>query len=509
MLAPARRRSPGAVGFAAQAGRHALAILAGLLLAWAPHTWADGSDEFKTGGPGHALSSPAGEDGPRRLKQQVRVTMETNAPPARLGTKPAAPKARVFSWESSWEGWQGLHLAVSRKTRLEGPLAEAALRLQGTNAYRVLHLEELRMSGKLGGKLAVDGAAFVTSDDFDDFDGGVELRRARVYARGDCLLVLPVSYQLEVGYIPDEFYIEESYLAFKGIPWIGELRAGQYQAPMGLDVITGSRDITFMEPAAPLLALAPGVNAGVQMGRAVLDQRLTWRFGLFADGVGDDFGDATEDYGRAIVRFTGLPFYQADSEDPNATRLLHLGLSANVLYSASSSVRYRARPESHLAPHVLDTGEIEADGALILGAEAAWVNGPFSAQGEFLHSWVRENDGEVPGFDGVYVSTSWFLTGESRRYDRAEGMFGRVIPKRNFDLNHGGWGAWEVAARYSLVNLNSARITGGRLSMFMFGANWHLHPNVKWRFDYGFGRVTGRQPEGEINVFETRVEIDF
>ena len=246
------------------------------------------------------------------------------------------------------------------------------------------------MRGKLGIKYALDAAAFVTSDTFEDFDGGVELRRARLYAKGDCLLVMPVSYQLEIGYIPNEFYIEESYLAFRDVPWVGEFRVGQYQAPMGLDVVTSSRDITFMEPAAPLQALAPGVNAGIQIGRPVLNQRATWRLGLFTDGVGEDFGDAARDYGRAIVRFTGLPVWQAPRQEPDTTRLLHLGLSANILYSASSSVRYRSRPESHLAPYVVDTGDIQAEGTLTVSFEAAWVNGPFSLQSEYC---AHENRG--------------------------------------------------------------------------------------------------------------------
>ena len=251
------------------------------------------------------------------------------------------------------------------------------------------------------------------------------------------------------------------------------------------------------------------MNAGAQVGRAVLDQRATWRFGLFTDGVGEDFGDAAGDYGRAIVRFTGLPFYQASPDDSGVARLLHLGLSANLLYSSSRAVRYRSRPESHLAPHVVDTGDIEADEALVVGAEAAWVTGPFSLQGEYLHSWVREQDGAVPGFDGVYGSASWLLTGESRRYDRTEGMFGRVFPKRNFAFGQGGWGAWEVAARYSFVNLDAGDVHGGRLSMLMVGVNWYVHPHVKWRFDYGSGHVSGRSPEGQIQAVETRVEVDF
>jgi phosphate-selective porin OprO/OprP len=184
-------------------------------------------------------------------------------------------------------------------------------------------------------------------------------------------------------------------------------------------------------------------------------------------------------------------------------------LSANLLYSASSSVRYQSRPESHLAPYVVDTGDMAADGALVIGAEAAWVNGPFSVQGEYLHSSVRENNGQVPGFNGFYALASWFLTGESRPYDRSEGKFERVIPKKNFDFGRGGWGAWELAGRYSFVNLDSADIHGGRLSMLMAEVNWYLHSHVKWRFNYGFGHVSGRTPEGNLNVFQTRVEVDF
>ena len=145
----------------------------------------------------------------------------------------------------------------------------------------------------------------------------------------------------------------------------------------------------------------------------------------------------------------------------------------------------------------------------VLGGEAAWVNGPFSIQGEYVHSFVEHAYGGVLNFDGFYASASWFLTGETRPYDRAAGTFARVMPRHDFDWGNGGWGAWELAGRYSFVNLNSGDIRGGRLGMFMVGLNWHLHSHVKWRFDYGFGHVSGRTPEGNLNVFQTRVEVDF
>jgi phosphate-selective porin OprO/OprP len=146
--------------------------------------------------------------------------------------------------------------------------------------------------------------------------------------------------------------------------------------------------------------------------------------------------------------------------------------------------------------------------ALVVGAEAAWVDGPFCLQAEYLHSWVESDVTDV-GFHGFYASASWFLTGESRPYDRRQGIFTRVSPKRPFRFDGAGWGAWEIAGRCSHVNLNSAAVAGGRLLMLMAGVNWYPHSHIKWRFDYGFGEVSGRDPQGTMNYFQTRVEVDF
>jgi phosphate-selective porin OprO/OprP len=264
-----------------------------------------------------------------------------------------------------------------------------------------------------------------------------------------------------------------------------------------------------MEPSSVLQALAPGTSAGAQIGRTIFNQRATWRLGAFTEGVGTEYGDASRDYGRAIGRVTWLAIDNKKADENDWDRYLHLGLSANLLYSSTSTIRYRSRPESHLAPYVIDTGEISARGALTLGAEAAWVNGPFSVQGEYLHSIVQKSEDEYLNFDGFYGSVSWFLTGETRRYDRTDGDFVRVIPRHNFDWGRGGWGAVEVAGRYSFVNLNSGDVSGGRLGIMMAGVNWYLHPHIRWKLDYGFGRVTEHSPRGNINIFQTRMEVDF
>ena len=464
---------------------------------------------------------PPAATGPAALRRQVRVTVETNAPPLENGTNSAPAKKTSFEWKAWCVGWDGLHLQLTRQTllgrylpgvtNLVEPHLDKVSAIPGvaTSGLR-LHLEEDRLTMKIGGSVAFDGSAFITGPQFHGFDDGIQLRRFRAYAQGDCLLVLPVSYEFEIGYVPNTYYIQNSYVAFRDIGLIGELKFGQYQAPMGLDVVTSGRDISEMEPAAVLQALAPGVNAGVQMGRPLFEQRATWKFGFFtAGGGGQDFGEASKSYGRAITRLTGLPLYAPDPGHPGSATLLHLGLSANILYSTDDSIRYRSRPENHLGPYVVDTGSIKANGSLVAGAEAAWVSGPFSIQAEYLQSWVNDKNGQSPSFGGAYASASWFLTGETRPYDRQNGCFTRVVPQHNFNWGRGGWGAWELAARCSCLDLDSANVHGGRLSEFMVGPTWYLHSHLKWRFEYGLADVTHHQPEGIINIFQTRMEVDF
>lgn len=278
---------------------------------------------------------------------------------------------------------------------------------------------------------------------------------------------------------------------------------------MSLDNFGSSRDMTFMEAASAVQALAPGVNAGLELARPMFHQRMTWAVGVFTDSVGRDVGDATHDFGPVIGRVTGLAFDEYNPASPDSQKLLHLGISTSLLYAGGSEVRYQSRPESHLAPHVIDTGKISSDGALTLGTEATWGDGPLCVQGEYLHSWVKGAGRPDLDFSGFYASASWFLTGESRPYDRTQGTFARVVPLHNFNFDGSGWGAWEIAARYSDVNLSSGLVRGGHLGMTMAEVNWYLHPNIKWRFNYGFGHLSDRSPSGNFNVLQTRIEVDF
>ena len=59
-----------------------------------------------------------------------------------------------------------------------------------------------------------------------------------------------------------------------------------------------------------------------------------------------------------------------------------------------------------------------------------------------------------PTYDGWYVDASWYLTGETRNYEASTGEFGRTKVKNPVYGGSGGWGAWQIAGRYDVIDLS-------------------------------------------------------
>ena len=138
----------------------------------------------------------------------------------------------------------------------------------------------------------------------------------------------------------------------------------------------------------------------------------------------------------------------------------------------------------------------------LVGTEAALVAGPFSLQGEYMTAMTNTDDGTDPMFSGFYAMASYFLTGENRTYKG--GLFGRVKPKKNFGA--GGPGAWELAARYSHLDIADEAVEGGELDDITLGVNWYLNPNTRFMFNYVHA---GLDTVGQSDTFQTRAQVDF
>jgi phosphate-selective porin OprO/OprP len=96
-----------------------------------------------------------------------------------------------------------------------------------------------------------------------------------------------------------------------------------------------------------------------------------------------------------------------------------------------------------------------------------------------------------PHFSGWYGTLTYSLTGEQHPYDPTTASFRSLRPDHPLGTP-GGWGAWEVKARYSDIDLdflpfNSAAtggVAGGRQDVWSVGLNWYPTNGLRFALDY-------------------------
>jgi phosphate-selective porin OprO and OprP len=386
-----------------------------------------------------------------------------------------------------------------------------------------LHMDspKNRFRAKLSGRVIVDGG-YIGADEaiqsaFPDFRGGdANFRDLRLTLTGIVYDHIDFEFDIDFANIRD---IKDIWIGYKKAPFLGDIKVGHFREPISLERLNALADITFMERALPTEAFAPGRNMGIMCNNKILDDRMTWAAGAFLltgsfENIGDFNDQLSEAFGTALTaRVTGLPRY-AD----NGRQLLHLGLSYSRQFRneqrAESDLKLRTHPESRLTDQVLvNTGRFPTNSMDLLGGELATVSGPLSFQGEFFHALTDASTVGNPRFWGFYGYASYFLTGEHRSYNRSLGLFSGIAPEQDFHLLDEGWGAWELAFRFSYVDLNDKAVKGGKEANFTFGVNWYLSEKSRFMFNFIHAKVTDRADppidDGRANIFQIRFQYSI
>jgi phosphate-selective porin OprO/OprP len=366
--------------------------------------------------------------------------------------------------------------------------------------------EKRHLRGRIGAKAQVDAAMYWRDQDFGGIEDDIELRRFRLYSSASTFFIRPLKLKLEVGWEDNEWYLHDTFSRFEELPGVGSVTLGNFKTPMSLEVQESSRDTTFMETASVVEAFAPGFRVGIAFGGPWLRQRLTWNFGWFVQAQDFEAGDASKNPFGFIGRATWLPVYE---NDESSNRLIHLGMSASESRSAEDTFRFRSRPESHLAPRFVDTGDITSDRAVTYGLETAARAGRYSLQSEFMQTFLEHSSGNSLQFYGLYVYGSCFLTRDSRTYNKVKGAFGRVSPRTPFSLAQGQYGAIEMAVRFSRTDLSDGDVKGGTMNIVMGGINWYLSDQARFSFNLGFVDVQDTEERGNLNLGQTRIQFYF
>ena len=351
---------------------------------------------------------------------------------------------------------------------------------------------------KLGGRIQVD-FSFADPDGVVEsvlgpIEDGSEFRRSRLFVSGT--IYGNVEFKAQYDFAGGDADFNDVYIGLRETP-LGNIRIGHFFEPFSLEQHTSSKYITFLERGLPNV-LVPARNVGIMFHDTVGD-RLLWAAGLFREA--DSFGLSSGDGQLNVTgRLVGLPI-RSDGD----RKLLHLGLSLSRKDLGDASFRFRQRPEAHLSPRFVDTGSFDAESVDLLALEAAVNSGSFHAQGEFITAQADAADLGDPTFDGFYLQAGYFFTGEHRPYTLKQGGFGRIKPNRIF-AKDGGPGAWELALRYSTLDLSDEAIAGGELDSFTLAVNWYLNPVTRMQINYVTADL---QDVGDSDFMLLRLQIDF
>jgi phosphate-selective porin OprO and OprP len=367
-------------------------------------------------------------------------------------------------------------------------------------------------------------------------NSGVNARRARIGVIGTFMGDWNYALVYDFGGTTDgtpQSGIENAYVTYNGFRPIA-LEAGYMDTPYTLDEATSSNDIMFMERASSQV-IATSLAAGDSRFAAGI-RGNTDRFWAGAYFTGPTSGaNHIALSGNEQSGAFGRVSYQL-LQDKNYS--LHIGGDVEVLMNPAGSgpgtnpaLKLSDRPELRIDPTTfLDTGNIaNVDGAQVYSAEAAGGIGPFFVQGEYFHYVINRGDGLGDNqFDGGYVEASYTLTGESRKYIPTTGAYSGISPTHPFRPNGLDWGAWEIAGRYSVIDLNDGftpgvpvtgtdAVAGGKQTVYTAGLNWYMNNNVRVMFNYLHGDIdkdNGATPVvqdigAHFDAFATRLQVAF
>ena len=268
------------------------------------------------------------------------------------------------------------------------------------------------------------------------------------------------------------------YDAILGIPLWGEygrLQVGKMKEPISMERSMGLVFEQVMERPMHLDALLPSRDIGITLSDMILDGRMRWRAGIFNDWIDDPGLTISQSNMVAIGRLTAVAYEEGE-------RLLHLGVGYRYEEIQQGTIRYDVGPEQNFVPPWLDTGVFAADRSQTLNLEFSWLDGPLWLASEYTAVQVDAPSSGNPSFAGYHVAVNYFITGEHRGYNHRTGTVRRIRPV--LDFTDGGWGALELSARYSYLDLNDAAIEGGEMSIVSLGFIWHprydLQVHAQW-----------------------------
>lgn len=362
-----------------------------------------------------------------------------------------------------------------------------------------------KFSASLRGVLQLDTAQYFQDSDLPptvtngDLNSGTNIRRGRLGLEGKVFGDFDYNILLDFGgsgtdgnTTLHELWLQ--YSAFKPF----KFRVGVFPPNLGLEDAASTNGSLFPERPS---------SAEVARGLAGADKRIAaqalangdrWLAAVAVTGAKTTDSATFDEQLGYTARLAGVPLRGYDW-------MVHTGVNASYVQRPPQSsaggptnITLQDRPELRVdGTSLISTGAINANSAYHYGVELAAQKKNFLIQGEYFHYSIDRRDPVAPGvsdpdFNGWYVEGGWVITGEARKYNTGTAGFDAPSITNNFNPKDGKWGAWELAARYSELDLNynelaligGDRVRGGEQKIWTLGVNWFVNPVVRFSLDY-------------------------
>ncbi len=452
-------------------------------------------------------------------KQQLRQSRSEaqRAKEEALQAQAAAERARQDAVRAATAESQPAQAVAQAQAAAAAPQAAAAsegIKVGMPGGRPTISTSDGRMSFAIGTLVQFDMGGYFQNPNpntqFPQLNDGVNLRRGRLYFVGkfdDFTLNITPDFGGSPDGSPTLFEANLNYAGIKPVT----ATVGYFHPYVSLEDATFPGNSLFLERPS-IINIERSVAAGIQ--NTLLN--------------GEQLG--------FIGRLAARPYHDEDwnlHAGFSGQTVFHPNVNANGTPGVSrTTLTFADFPELRIDFNdLVDTGPLSARGASVYGGElgANWRN--FLVQGEYYQIGVTQS--KLPGvpsprlgFNGGYVEGSWVLTGEPHPYDAERAAWGRPKVDHPFSLEDGGIGAWELAARYSTVSLDSnvvpgvaqsvtGGIYGGQQQIAALALSWYPNDWVRFMLQFQHTNVDKLNSAGKVQIgqhFETlagRAQVAF
>jgi phosphate-selective porin OprO/OprP len=344
----------------------------------------------------------------------------------------------------------------------------------------------------LHGLVQVDSHTFFNNNAYDQGNDGFLLRRARPIMEAKLFRDFDFVLAPDFGWPSTQIF--DAYANYQYNPAL-QFRAGKFKGPVGLESLQSDSAVSFNEKSLAS-DLVPSRNLGFQLWGELDEGVLDWVAGVYnADGdyrvaADNGFNNDMEFGGRLFLR----PFKNATSNSLQGLGFGVGGSYGNVISNSAALPNtlggtlpgYVTAGQQQFFAYNPVYGSVVADGThWRLSPEACYYIGPFGVQGEYDisdQSVLNSSTMRRASLDNTawQISGQWVLTGE-------KASFTGLTPAHPFDPHAGQWGALQLVARFSELNIDNAAFnsfsdpaTSARsATAWSVGLNWWLNRNVR------------------------------